>query len=493
MVTDTQVRRLFKLSKAIDKLSLSSAKSGMSDNTARKYLREGKLPSQIKVEHTWNTREDPFKDVWEEVKEMLRLNTGLEATTIFKYLQRGNPGKYSDGQLRTLQRRIKHWRALEGPGKEVYFAQEHHPGEYCQSDFTYMSSLGIRINSEPFAHLLYHFVLPYSNWETGMICFSENFESLSEGLQNALWKLGGIPEYHRTDQLSAAIQKIKEPEEFTARYRGLLKHYGLKGKYIQPGKANENGDVEQSHHRFKRALDQSLMLHGSRDFVDRKEYECFLEKLFEEQNAGRRERFAEEVKVLSRLPSKRLEACKRMKVRVGPGSTINVQNNIYSVHSRLINERIEVRIFAEYLEIWYAQRMTERLPRLRGEGKKNVDYRHIIEWLVRKPGAFANYRHKETMFPNSRFRIAYDAVKKRLNGRGDKEYLKILHLAAMETEEGVDNALKYLIDEGKPVCFKSVEDILRSGQKTPVVTDVKVSKIDLTTYDNLLSGGVKAS
>lgn len=120
----------------------------------------------------------------------------MEAKTLFDDLQRKDPGRFQDGQLRTLQRRIKAWRALEGPESEVYFSQEHKPGNFCQSDFTHLSTLEITITGQPFPHMIYHFVLTYSNWETGTICFSENFESLSEGLQNALWELGGVPKRH---------------------------------------------------------------------------------------------------------------------------------------------------------------------------------------------------------------------------------------------------------------------------------------------------------
>ena len=170
MVTDEQVRLLMKY-RQNRTVQQAAARAGMDVKTARKYLKAGKLPSQLKRDHPWRTREDPFGEVWEEVKNQLTINGGLEAKTLFKDLQRKYPGKFQDGQLRTLQRRIKVWRALEGPEKEVFFPQEHHPGELAQSDFTHLTKLGITIGGHPFPHLLYHFVLTYSNWETGTICF----------------------------------------------------------------------------------------------------------------------------------------------------------------------------------------------------------------------------------------------------------------------------------------------------------------------------------
>jgi hypothetical protein len=468
------------------KLGLAAAKAGMDEKTARKYRSLGKLPHEVKVEHGWRTRENPFDEVWAGMEEKLRINSGLEAKTLFEDLQRRYPGRFGDGQLRTLQRRVKLWRALEGPPREVYFPQVHKPGELCQSDFTSMNSLGVTIQRQPFEHLLYHFVLTYSNWETGTICFSESFESLSEGLQNALWESGGVPERHRTDRLSAAVQKPDHLEEFTQRYRALLDHYGLEGDKTQADSPNENGDVEQRHYRFKKALEQSLMLRGSRDFASRQDYAVFLGKLFAQLNAGRLERFKEESGVLRRLPARRLESCKKLWVRVGPSSTIRANHNVYSVDSRLIGEEIQVRLYAEHLEVCYGQRCLERIPRLRGEGKHRIQYRHIIDWLVRKPGAFENYRYREELFPTHRFRMAYDELRRRHPSRAAKEYLEILHLAARENEAAVDNALRMLLGKELPIRLEAVERIVGNPGEIPWPVQIVVREVDLAAYDALL-------
>ena len=291
MVTDRLFRRLRKLIQTEDTLAQAADKAGVDEKTARKYRDSDPLPSQRRVPHTWRTREDPFQDVWPELVEQLRLNPGLQAKTLFDDLQRRHPGRFPDVQLRCLQRRIKRWRALEGPPKEVFFAQTHEPGRLAESDFTHMGDLGVTIAGEPFDHLVYHFVLTYSNWEAGTVCFSESFESLSEGLQNALWELGGVPRRHRTDRLTAAVNTDPQPEMFTRRYQALMTHYGLEAQAIQPRQANENGDVEQSHHRFKQAVDQALMLRGSRDFAGRGDYQTFLKKLMAGRNANRKGRF----------------------------------------------------------------------------------------------------------------------------------------------------------------------------------------------------------
>jgi hypothetical protein len=475
-----------KLSQTEKTLSLAAAKAGMDEKTARKYGRLGKLPSELKVEHRWRTRPDPYAEVWEEMSCFLNTNPGLEAKTMFMELQRKYPGKFQDGQLRTLQRRVKTWRALEGPPKEVFFSQEYRPGELCASDFTSMNELNVTIQGQSFDHLVYHFVLPYSNWENGTICFSESFESLSEGFQNGLWKLGGVPKGHRTDQLSAAVHKDIHPDNFTRRYQGLLDHYGLQGHRTNAGSPHENGDVEQSHHRFKVAMDQALMLRGNRDFEGRRAYNDFLEKLLEQLNAGRQDRLAEELKHLGRLPQKRLEAYKRVDVRVSQGSTIRVNHNVYSVDSRLIGEQVKVRLYAEELQVWYAQRQVDTLPRLRGESKHRIQYRHIIDWLVRKPGAFENYRYREDLFPTIRFRIAYDSLQQAFApARAGKEYLRILQYAAGFSEVAVDSALGHLIREGELTILEAIEYVLFS-ELEPELTEVRIDPVDLGSYDCLL-------
>lgn len=487
MVTDGQVRRLLKLIPQEQSLAVAAAKAGMDEKTARKYRRLGQVPSAVKAEHTWRTRPDPFAEVWGDLERKFKLTPGLEAKTVFADLQRRHPGRFADGQLRTLQRRVKVWRALHGPAQEIYFAQIHTPGVLCQSDFTHVGELGVTIQGQPFDHLIYHFVLPYSNWETGTICFSESFESLSEGLQNALWELGGVPSAHRTDRLTPAVQKMEHPEEFTRRYTALLSHYGLDGRKIQVACPNENGDVEQSHHRFKRALDQALLLRGSRDFGSREDYFAFLRRLFDQLNAGRLSRLAEELKVLRGLPAGRLEACKRLEVRVGQGSTIRVNQNTYSVDSRLRGELVQVRLYVEHLEVWYGQRCLEKIPRLRGENKHRIQYRHVIDCLVRKPGAFTNYRYRDDLFPTSRFRVAWDWLRRHYTeSRAAREYLGILQQAAQGSESVVEHALGYLIDREEAITEAAVAAILENGSAPERFTEVKIAGVDLRAYDDIL-------
>jgi len=477
-----------KLEKTERSLAAAAAKAGMDEKTARKYRRLGKPPSQVKKARNHRTRADGFAGVWPELAGILERDPSLEARTLMEYLCRERPGEFRMGQLRTLQRRVKRWRALQGPKREVMFPQVHEPGRQSQSDFTHMTELGVTIAGQLFAHLFYHFMLTYSNWETGTICFSECFESLAEGMQNALWELGGVPAEHRTDSLSAAVNNLKDKAEFTTRYEGLLAHYQLQASHTSPGRAHENGDVEQSHYRFKRAVAQALSLRGSRDFSSREEYAQFLRELLWRRNALRRERLAAEVEVLRALPERRLEDHSAERLKVTRNSTIMVRRNIYSVPSQLIGEAVEVRVFAERLAVWYGGVCVAEMERLRGTGGQAINYRHVIHSLVRKPGAFAHYRYQQSLFPRLIFRVAYDQLCEQYPATAERQYVKLLELAATGSEERVAHALRQLVDSGTVISFERVATLCRSEPAAAPPNQMLLpAAVELAGYDALLT------
>lgn len=474
-------------------MAIAAAKAGMSEKTARKYRRLGSAPSQLKQPRSYRTRPDPFADVWPELEAMLEREPSLQALTLFDDLCRRWPGRFQASQLRTLQRRVKAWRALSGAEREVFFPQEHVPGRQAQSDFTYMHELAVTIAGQPFDHLFYHFTLTFSNWEWGMVCFSESFEALADGLQNALWQLGGVPLEHRTDSLTAAVTILGDRDEFTERYKGLLDHYGLGASHTSTGRGNENGDVEQSHYRFKTAVDQELMLRASRDFASRSDYEGFLRKLLERRNLSRSSRVGQDVAALRALPARRLEAYTSETLKVTRNSTLLVRGNFYSVRSQLIGERVEVRIYGEHLEVWYAGQMVERMERLRGKGKHRIDYRHVIDSLVRKPGAFAHYRFRQDLFPRLIFRIAYDWLSEHVGSSADKQYVRLLEMAALEGEDLVAGVLHELMARGQGARVEIVRERVRerSLEAAPQVPRIEIDALALSAYDTLLEACVQ--
>ena len=486
MTTNEQVKmmRTFIMKKG-DNQAVAAAKAGMTEKTGRKYLKARLLPSQMKKERYWRTREDAFKKVWPEIEKFLDGQPGLKALTLFNYLQREYPGKFKEGQLRTLQHRVRDWKALS-KNKEVMFSQVIKPGVQSQSDWTCMNSLGITIMGEKFDHLLYHFILAYSNWECGDICFSETFESLSKGFQDALFELQAIPEDHRTDNLSAATRKIDQNGRgFTERYLALMKHYGIRPSKNNPGQAHENGDVEQSHYRIKDAVDQAFMLRGSRDFDSIDSYWLFLKEVFRRRNEPRMEKLREELAVMRPLAVPRLEHYTEFpKVSVSRNSLITVGKNVYSVKSSFIRHHLKVRVYPDYLELWFGGRVVDKIERIKGESKHKVNYRHIISSLVKKPGAFKNYRYKEDLFPTVAFRRAYDWLVDH-SERADKEYVNILYLAARNIEVQVENILIDLLKHGEKISSKAVERMLSDRQEDSQ-PEIFIKEPRLSEYNELL-------
>lgn len=488
MVTDEQVRLLMSLLRQGIPQVTAAVKAGMSERTARKYARSGRSPSAVKVPHTWRTRPDPFAEVWPEVETWLQQDAGLMAKTVWCELNERYPGRFQGGQLRTLQRRFNAWRAKSGADREVFFSQVHVPGEQAQSDFTDMRALDITIAGQPFPHLLYHFVLTYSNWEAVSICPSESFESLSGGLQAALWRLGGVPQEHRTDNLSAATHELADSRgrDFTQRYRELIDHYALRASRNFPGNAHENGDVESSHGGLKTAIDQRLRLRGSRDFASREAYEGFLEGCVTARNAPRSTRLAEERGELRALPAQPLPAYRELYATVSRGSVVRVMNRAYSVSSRLIGHRLRVRVHADIVELHYRGERVAVMERLVGKATRCIDYRHVIHSLVKKPGAFRRYAFRQDLFPRLEFRRTYDALLAEENHQADFDYVRILHLAAADGEERVRVALAELLGNATAPTYEAVRAIVR-GPRTPnAVPDLDVGEPDLRVYDRLL-------
>ncbi|HLW00051.1 MAG TPA: IS21 family transposase [Ktedonobacterales bacterium] len=487
MKKDTEVKLFMQERRKGSPQRVAAARAGMSESTGRRYERAGKLPSQLKRPHTWRTRANPVEEDWPWVVEQLARDPALQASTLFALLGEQHPDRYRPTQVRTLQRHIAQWKALHGHEQEVIFIQEHRPGERAQSDFTHMSDLAITIAGSPFPHRLFHCVLTYSNVEAVSVCFSESFEALAEGLERALWQFGGVPAQHRTDHLSAAVRQLRteEREEWTARYQALMSHYGMQPTWNNTGVAHENGDVEQAHYRFKKAVDQALRARGSRDFASRGAYDHFLQTLVHRRNQTRAASFVLEREALHPLPSAPLGPCKEVRVPVSRFSTVSVLGNTYSVPSRLIGTTVTIRVRAETLQGYVGSTLAFTLPRLQGKKQHRIVYQHIIWSLVRKPGAFAAYRYRDDLFPTTTFRRAYDRLQTVLPRRADREYVRLLHLAATTCESEVDTALSLLLEAQSPPTVETVRDLL--GLASPKAAPVLAApRLDLTTYDSLL-------
>jgi hypothetical protein len=460
-----------------------------SRKTVAKYEQLGRVPSELKEERKYRTRKDPFGDDWAKLEEMLTAAPELEAKTLFEWLNEEKPNKYQEGQLRTLQRRVADWRALNQE-KIAILEQVHQPGEVIQTDGTWLTELGITIRGQGFKHILIHCVLPYSNWEWGAIAQSESLLAFQRGLQSSLLKLGYVPQYHQTDNSTAVTYQVKGAtkgkREYNERYRALLAHFGLKPRTIQVGNPQQNGDIEASNGKLKRALEQHLLLRGSRDFETLVDYETFLGQVMNRRNQGRLVRLEEEIAAMKPLQAKLLMPYREVRVKVNRGSLIRMQNNVYSVPSHLIGQEVKVRIFEWHLEIYYRQIQVERIPRLVGQYKQQISYRHLIDSLLRKPGGFRNYRYREALFPTLVFRQAWDRLNEWYSPRkADLIYLRILRLAARTLECEVAEALTQLLAQNSRWDENDVERLLEAGLSIPRPA-LQPPVIDLNQYDSLL-------
>ena len=475
---------------------LAAAKAGMSARTACRIEGKGTLSSQ-QPRRYWRSRPDPFAEVWEsEIVPLLQSAPRLMAITLLRKLQEEHPGGFPDGMLRTLQRRIRHWRAMEGPAKEVFFPQEHAPGERGLSDFTAMGELNVTIARVPFGHLLYHFVLAFSRWEHAeVVDGGESFEALSRGLQNALWQAGGVPREHRSYSLSAAFKNLKQEEDFTARYTALLEHYGMRGTRNNRGLSHENGSVESAHRYLKEAVDQALLLRGHRDFADRSAYEAFVREVVMRRNHRHAAAFRLEREQLLDLPPRRTTDFVEEEARVTRCGTFTVRGILYSAPSRLIGHRLKVRLYTERLDCYLGGALVltrargVRLPNGRG---RMLDYRHFIDALKRKPQAFKGLAFRDALFPREAYRRTWEQLAEKLTPRqACQRMVGLLELAAQEGIEAVlAQRLEALLGVGELPDVKALRE-----EFAPRQTELPTVRIEIPhagSYDALLGEAVPA-
>ena len=485
MINQQQLTRLVTAYQRKGNLSMSAMKAGMDRKTARKYLDRGTVELAEPGPRTWRTRADPLERVWAQAKEYLRAAPELEAKALFEHLL-GIPGDaLAEGQLRTFQRRVREWRLEHGEEPEVIFAQEHRPGEVMQVDWTHATELAVSIAGKPLDHLLCHAVLPYSNWQWAMRCQSESLLSVRQGLQTALHRLGKVPGQLQIDNSSAATHQISVggKREFNAEFLSLVAHYGLEPRTIGIGCPNQNGDVESHNGHLKRRLTQHLLLRGSRDFRSESDYDQFVAGVLVQANSGRREKVAEELLVMRELPPTRLNDYDEVDCRVSSHSTIRVKQVTYSVPARFIGRRLRARVTEQAVRVYHGSQCVEEMVRSKGR-RAVIDYRHVIQALLRKPGAFARYRHREELFPNATYRRAHDKLVRDHGQRsGELEYLRLLKLTAELGVSAIDGWLGELVgDAAPPWRTESVRQFLCPS---PVVM-LAEPPVDLSVYDALL-------
>jgi len=488
-ITDHQVRK-YKEARRHATQQIAAARMGISVRSARRIEKANGLPSQDGV-RTWRTRTDPLAGVWEEeLVPLLETEPGLQGRTLLEELQRRHGDIFGDGILRTLQRRIRAWRAEHGHEKEVFFAQANPPGRLALSDFTACNELAVSIAGETFAHRLYQFALAYSGWRHAeVVCDGESFAALAQGLQNALWALGGVPEEHRTDSLSAAFNNLAEQEELTRRYADLCRHYGMRASRNNLGQSHENGGIESRQGSLKGALEQALLLRGHRDFPDRADYQRFVAETVARLNRRILPRLTEERSQLAALPVRRTSEYEETEARVTKFGTVSVKRVLYSVPSRLIGHRPKFRIYPERIEAWLGgvcvfESVRGVVPAGKPRGKQ-IDYRHLLPALKRKPGAFARWVLRDEMFPRPEYRQTWERLTEKLPERqACKIMVGLLDLAVRGAcEAQLAQVLGDLLQAGSLPELEGLAE--RFAPREAPMPEVTVSLPTLSAYDSL--------
>ncbi len=495
-ITDQQAK-LYMNHRRTHTREVAAAKAGFSTSTGARLDADPRLPSQ-KGSPRGRRRADPLAAYWDsQIVPMLRASPGLRPITVLLEMQRRHVG-FPDNLRRTLERRIRLWQALHGPEREVIFRQEHPPGQQALSDFTDANELGVSIAGVPFEHRLYHFRLAFSGWQQAHVVLGgESFVALAEGLQNALWSLGGAPEEHRSDSLSAAFRNLEQDAaaDLTERYEALCAHYGMTPTRNNRGVAHENGAIEGPHAHLKRSLQQALLLRGSNDFADLVSYRRFVDEVVGHANARRRKALEIERASLKPLPSRRTDDHEEELVTVTRSGGFFLRRIFYTVPSRLIGHRLRVRLYDERLECLLGGTLVltlrrGRIPKGRADRGRCghvVDYRHVIHALRRKPMALLNLVYRDQLFPRDAFRHAWDKLLATQPSRNACRtmvgLLALAHDRVCEAELAI--ALDAILDAGEAPDLTTLQQ--RFTPASMAVPHVTVTIPAAMAYDALLS------
>lgn len=469
----------------------AAAKAAISERSGRR-IEKGQRQS-IPGERHWRTRQDPLEAVWKhELLPLLEREPQLTGLTLWEFLEDEHPGKFPYGVLRTLQRRVKHWKATQGPDKPVIFRQSVPAGQQGLSDFSHPNTV-ITLQGKVLTHLLYQFRFAYSGWRyVQVILGGESYSALADGLQSALYRAGGSPLEHRTDSLSAAFINSAEEQKFTQSYEALCAHYNLRATRNNLGVSHENGAIECAHASFKHRLDQALKRRGSVDFDSLHAYQSFLESVVERLNKRCQSRFIEEQLTLQALPEERFMDYSELSLKVTRSSTLEVKRVTYTVPSRLIGETVRVHVYHDRLACYLGQTLTTILPRVYPKAGQDrgrcIDYRHLIHSLSAKPQAFRFLQFRDELLPTDDYRQLWVHCDQQFEPReACKWIVGVLRIAAdyaCEERLGAE-LLAVVAKQGALPTLKRLQERYLGSQPIPAIP---VRQQDLASYDLLLKG-----
>ena len=492
--TDQQMR-LFMTLKQTHSVPIAAAKAGLSTATGYRLKADPTLPSQKKPTRG-RRRPDPLAEIFDaEVIPLLRSSPGLRPVGIWEELLRRHPD-LAPGIRRTLERRIRAWRAEHGPEQEVMFRQVHRPGKMSLSDFTAMAKLGVTVAGAPLDHRLYHFRLAYSGFEHAHVVLGgESYVALAEGVQNALWALGGVPEEHRTDSLSAAFRNLERSAQadLTDRVDALCRHYGMTPTRNNKGVAHENGSIEGPHGHLKRAIKDALIMRGSRDFEDLDAYRRFIDEVIGRSNARNAKRIDVERASLRPLPARRTTDYEETTVRVTSSGGFLLKKVFYTVPSRLIGHQLRIRLHDDRLELFLGSTFLVALPRGRAARGGNhthvVNYHHVIHSLRKKPMALMGLVYRDQLFPRQAFRDMFAVLLEKASDRDAcrtmVELLALAHDRSCEADLAAQLAED--LQQNRLPDIAALRALFAPAPES--LPGVEVQLGSLSSYDRLLGNG----
>jgi transposase InsO family protein len=474
----------------------AAAKASISIATAYRIEKDPRLPSQRKAPRE-RRRPDPLGDIFKaEVVPMLQASPGLRSVAIFEEMIRRHP-ELGGGIRRTLERRIRSWRAIHGAEREIIFRQVHAPGRMGLSDFTDMGDAGIAIAGAALDHRLYHFRLAYSGFEHAHVVLGgESFVALAEALQNALWSLGGAPREHRTDSLSAAFRNLDTQActDLTRRYEEFCRHYGMTPSRNNTGIAHENGAIEGPHGHLKRAIQDALLMRGSADFADLAAYRGFIDEIVSRRNVRNAKRIDLERAELQPLPGQRTSDYEEVGVRVTSSGGFTLRKVFYTVPSRLIGHRLRVRLFDDRLDLFIGgtplMTLTRGRPHASGKHDQVVDYRHVIHSLRRKPMALLSLVYRDQLFPRDAYRRTFDALLMRLP---ERQACRVMtDLLALAHERGCESELADQLSTALETGQLPDMAALRAhfAPDPAALPNVEIHLVPLNVYEALIGAGL---
>ena len=476
--------------------TVAAAKSGFSRATGYRIEDDPRLPSQKKAPRG-RRRPDPLAEVWDgEIVPILKSAPGIRAIAVLDEIRRRHP-EISAGIRRTLERRMRTWRALAGPEQDVIFRQEHEPGRFGLSDFTDTSALGVTVAGVVLGHRLYHFRLAFSGFEHAHVVLGgESFVALAEGLQNALWVLGGAPREHRSDSLSAAFRNLtaEAREDLTRRYDALCAHYGMDPTRNNRGVAHENGAIESSHGHLRKAIKDALLMRGANDFEDLPGYRRFIDEIVSRKNAHNTKRIEAERPTLQPLPGQRTPDYEETIVTITSSGGFTLRRVFYTVPSRLIGHRLRVRLYDDRLELFIGGTGLMTLARGRasttGKHAHVVDYRHVIHALRRKPMALLSLVYRDQLFPRDAYRRTFDRLLEKLP---EKSACRLMvDLLALAHDRGCEAELASILTDD--LAANQLPDMAalreRFAPDPAALPEVVVHLAPLSSYEELLGDNV---